>query len=172
MKAPLFIRPLSADERLVLQTGLHSRDTFTRRRCQILLANAEGKTAPKIATQLGCATQTALNALNAFIGEGMDCLREKSHRTKSARPFLIQDKSAEQVFLLLNSNPNEFGRDTGLWTLSAVAEVAFEQGLTSRPVCEETIRQTFKRLGVDWMQAKNWGHPNFHDTRQANGLAG
>lgn len=37
MKPPLFIQPLSAAEKRVLEAGLRSRDAFTLRRSQILL---------------------------------------------------------------------------------------------------------------------------------------
>ena len=41
MQTPLYIRPLTADERATLETGLRSASAFTVRRCQILLARAE-----------------------------------------------------------------------------------------------------------------------------------
>src|SRR5947209_20228470 len=39
MEPPLFVRPLTAEERQQLHAGLHARDAFTLRRCQILLAS-------------------------------------------------------------------------------------------------------------------------------------
>ncbi len=153
MKAPLFIRPLSTEERRALQAGRDACDAFTRRRCRILLANAEGMTAAKIAASLGCALQTALNALNAFAAEGLDCLAEKSHSPKTSR-VLIAGQSAESVGALLHRSPREFGKPSSVWSFGLVAEVAFEQGITDRKVSEETIRQFMKRLGVDWSQAK------------------
>jgi hypothetical protein len=41
MQTPLFVRPLTADERATLETGLRSPSAFTVRRCQILLASAD-----------------------------------------------------------------------------------------------------------------------------------
>ncbi|WP_396335897.1 helix-turn-helix domain-containing protein [Azotobacter beijerinckii] len=87
MKAPLFVRPLSTQERQALQAGLRAREAFTLRRCQILLASADGKTATEIAALFGCATQTVRNTLRAFAAEGLACLSEKSHRPKRVRPF-------------------------------------------------------------------------------------
>ncbi|NEV64782.1 helix-turn-helix domain-containing protein [Thiorhodococcus minor] len=154
MKAPLFIRPLTASERQALAAGLSSPDAFTQRRCKILLANVAGKTAPKIAASLGCAQQTVLNALNAFEREGLGCLVEKSHRTKKTRRPLIQGHSAEKICSILRRDPREFGKPHRRWTYAAVAEVAFEQGLSERAVSEETIRQVILRLGLDWKQAR------------------
>src|SRR5262252_9198667 len=43
MKPPLLVRELSDAERRALQGGLRSREAFTLRRAQILLASAEGQ---------------------------------------------------------------------------------------------------------------------------------
>jgi transposase len=153
MKAPLFVRPLSIKERQILQGGRHSLDAFTQRRCQILLASAEGQTTTRIAAALGCAHQTVLNALNAFAADGLGCLIAKSHRPKNTRA-LIGGFSAEQIRSMLRRCPSEFGQARGRWTLAVLAKVAFEQGLTDREVSEETIRQVVKRLGMDWKEAR------------------
>jgi hypothetical protein len=42
MQAPLFVRPLAANERVALEAGLRSARGFTVRRCHILLASADG----------------------------------------------------------------------------------------------------------------------------------
>jgi hypothetical protein len=58
---------------------------------------------------------------------------------------------------MLHRSPREFGRESSLWTLEMAAEVAFEEGLTGRPISGETIRATLSRLlGVRWMRAKRW----------------
>lgn len=41
MKASLFVRPLSEEERFALKVNCRSRDAFTLRRCQIILASAD-----------------------------------------------------------------------------------------------------------------------------------
>jgi DNA-binding NarL/FixJ family response regulator len=78
MKPPLFIRPLSAAEARELAASLWSRDAFTLRRSQILLASACGSRPSQIAKHLSCATQTVRNTLRAFRSEGIGCLTAKS----------------------------------------------------------------------------------------------
>jgi hypothetical protein len=53
MLAPLYIRSLSDPERTALQQGLRSKDAFTLRRCQMLLASAKGTKPKDIATAVG-----------------------------------------------------------------------------------------------------------------------
>src|ERR687890_222673 len=136
MKPPLFVRPLTDPERAALRAGLRSKDAFTLRRCQILLASADGRRPAQIAQRL-------------------DCLGEKSHRPTSVRPEL-DDGARERLRALLHRSPRDFGKPTSLWTLDLAAEVAFAEGLTARLVTGETIRQALKRLGVGWKRAKTW----------------
>ena len=80
MQAPLILRPLTADERQALLAGLRSSHTFTMRRCQILLASAQGQHTSAIARHLHCDDQTARNAIHAFHRSGVAALQPKSCR--------------------------------------------------------------------------------------------
>ena len=155
MKPPLFVRPLTDEERAALRAGLRSPDAFTLRRSQILLASADGLRPAQIAERFGCASQSARNAIRAFAAEGTDCLREKSHRPKTARPEL-DDAACQRLRALLHRSPRDFGKPTSLWTLDLAAEVALAEGIAARLVSDETIRQALIRLGIGWKRAKTW----------------
>ena len=155
MKPPLFVRPLTDEERAALRAGLRSPDAFTLRRCQVLLASADGLRPAQIAERFACASQSVRNAIRAFAAEGLGCMKEKSHRPKSARPE-IDEAGRERLRALLHRSPRDFGKPTSLWTLDLAAEVAFAEGLTARRVSGETIRQALKRLSVGWRRAKTW----------------
>jgi len=155
MHPPLFIRPLSETERAQLRAGLHSADAFTLRRCQILLASAQGQDATGIARNLGCSKGTARNAIKAFHAEGLACLKEKSSRPHSARPFLTE-QHLPALEDLLHHSPRLWGKPTSLWTLDLVAEVCHGNGWTPRQLTGEAIRVTLKRLGIRWRRAKHW----------------
>ena len=97
MQTPLYVRPLLADERATLETGLRSPSAFTVRRCQILLASAEGQTTTTIAHDLRCTEQTVRNALHAFHHRGLAALQPQSsrpHTTSSVaeRSFSLLDR--------------------------------------------------------------------------------
>jgi transposase len=155
MKPPTFVRSLTAEERQSLRAGLRSADAFTLRRCQILLASADGQTPKPIASALGCCVQTARNAIRAFHAEGLDCLREKPSAPKT-RHAVLDDAGCRRLRDLLHRSPRDFGKPTSLWTLALAAEVAHAEGLTGRPVSIELIRQALKRSGVGWRRAKDW----------------
>ncbi len=156
MKTPIFIRTISKDERKELEAGLRSKDTFTLRRSQMLLASSRRDEVPQIAGNLGCGQQTVRNAIHDFNERGLDALVAGSSRPKRTRDA-FDKKSAESLRELMHRSPREFGRDSSLWTLEMAAQVAFEEGLVERRVSGETIRATLSRLlRVRWKRAKRW----------------
>src|SRR3982751_1560802 len=113
MKPPIFVRKLSKEERKRLEGGLRSKDAFTLRRSQILLASARGEQAPQIARSLGCSAQTVRDAIHDFNERGLDALVAESSRPKRTQAA-FDEKSAEALRGLLHRSPREFGRDNSL----------------------------------------------------------
>jgi transposase len=156
MRPPLFVRELTKEERVRLEVGLRSAETFVVRRCQILLASERGEWVPRIAEMLGCNDQTVRNVLKQFEQEGLDaCLARRSSRAHTIHAK-VDAVGCEQLRALLHQSPRAFGKPTGVWTLELVAEVSFAEGITAERVSDETIRQAMRRLGVRWKRAKQW----------------
>jgi transposase len=155
MRPPIFVRPLTDAERAQVQAGLRSSDAFTLRRCQIVLASAQGERAPEIARRLSCDDQTVRNTIHAFNAAGVRSLRRRPSRPRTVRAAFDAPR-AERLRALLHQRPRAFGKATGIWTLDLAAEVSFEQGLTPERVSGETIRATLARLGLKWKRAKRW----------------
>lgn len=155
MKLPLFVRPLADAERTVLRQGLRSPDAFTLRRCQILLASAQGQRPSRIAAALGCGVQTVRDALHAFDKEGLACLGPKPKKPKTIHTAWLKEHDHD-LRALLHQAPRSLGKPTSLWTLPLAAQVCYEKGWTARLLSGETIRLVLKRLGVGWKRAKHW----------------
>jgi transposase len=155
MNAPMFVRELSPEERAAIEEALRSKDSFTLRRAQIIRLSAAGQRPRKIASALGCAVQTVRNALHAFNERGLESLRaEKSGPKEPER--LFDEMKRERLMALAHQSPRAFGKARSTWTLSLLAEVAFEAGLTEEVVSHETIRQAILALGSSWQRAKHW----------------
>ncbi len=152
---PIFIRPLTEDERPQILAGLRSPDAFVLRRCQILLASARGERAPVIARQLGCDDQTVRNVIKGFNTTGLAVLQEGSSRPHRLRTA-FSEEGAERLKDLLHRSPRDFGQDRSTWTLELAAQVSFEQGLISHEVSDESVRRALKRLKTNWKRAKHW----------------
>jgi transposase len=155
MQTPLYVRPLTADERATLETGLRSASAFTVRRCPILLASAEGQATTTIARHLHCTDQTVRNAIHTFQQRGLAALQPQSSRPHTLS-IIFDAGACAALRALLPQSPRTFGKPTSRWTLALAAEVSFAQGVTPRLVSDETIRLALRRLGVAWKRAKHW----------------
>ena len=155
MHTPLFVRPLTADERRTLAKGLRSSEAFTIRRCQILLASAAGQHTTAIARALRCHDQTVRNAIHTFNQWGVKALQPKSSRPHRTRA-VFDLGGRERLRALLHQSPRALGRPTSQWTFALAAEISFAQGLTPRQVSGEAIRLALPPLGVRWTRAKHW----------------
>ena len=117
MQTPLFVRPLTADERATLETGLRSASAFTVRRCQILLASAEQHPTPTIARELRCTDQTVRNTIHAFHQRGLAVLQPRSSRPH-ATATIFDAETCEALWALLPHSPRTFGKPASRWTLA------------------------------------------------------
>ena len=155
MRKPIYVQPLTSEEREAVEAGLHSSDAFTLRRCQIVLASSRGQRASQIAQNLGCDGDTVTKAIHAFNEQGVAALKPGSHAVQTPQKR-FDAEAAERLKAIVHQSPRNFGKETSLWTLDLAAEVSFEQGLTRERVSDETIRNTLKRLGIQWKRAKHW----------------
>lgn len=155
MKAPMYLGPLSTQQRQRLESGLHARDGFEVRRCQILLASARGERPSQIAAHVGCTAQTVRNTLRAYRADSAGCLRARSTRPVHAAP-LLDTLQCQHLRTIWHQSPRAFGKHTSLWTLALLAEVCFAQGLTPHLVSVESIRRALRRMRVNWKRAKHW----------------
>jgi transposase len=155
MKAALFVGSLSDADRQRLDSGLRSRDAIELRRCQILLASADGQRPSQIAAHVGCTPQAVRNTIRSFHTTSTECLRPKRPGPKNAVPIL-DDLKCERLRAIVHERPRAFGKATSLWTLRLLAEVCLEQGVTPHALSIESIRRAFKRMGVSWKRAKRW----------------
>lgn len=154
MKAPIFVRPFSEEEQQHIQAGLHSKEAFVLRRCQILMASARGERATEIAHQLSCDDQTVRNVIKGFDQEGLAVLQKQSSRPHQLHRA-IADEDLPRLRALLHRGPRACGKQTSHWSLPLLAQVSFEQGLTQSRVSGETMRQAIRRLGLNWKRAKH-----------------
>jgi transposase len=155
MSTPIFIRPLEPFERHALEDGLRSHQAFTLRRCQIVLASAEGKTPPQIAKQVHCTSQTVRNVIHDFELHGVDCLRQRDPTPLTVEPVLTAAKR-EHLQAILHQSPRTFGKVQSVWTLKLLAEVCHEQGLSDTELSAPTMLDAIVRLGSRWKRAKQW----------------
>jgi len=169
MKPPLYVRPLTDDERMQVEADRRTPDAFRLRRAQIVLASARGLSPRPIAELVGCCVQTVRNVIQAVNTTGLACVSQQSTRPKSVVPTLTAPK-CEQLQHILHQSPRPSGKPTGIWTLALAAQVCDEQGVTARCLSDETIRRALQRLRPNWKRAKPWiTSPDPHYARKKSG---
>jgi transposase len=169
MKPPLYVRPLTDDERLQLEAARRTADAVRLRRAQIGLASARGLSPQLIAQRVGCCVQTVRNVIQAFHTTGLIGLSKQSTRPKSVEPIL-NAPMCERLQHILHQSPRTYGKPTGVWTLALAAQVCHEHGVTARCMSDETIRRALPRLRTNGKRAKHWiTSPAPHDARKKRG---
>ena len=170
MKPPIFIRPLTDDERMQLEADRRTADACRVRRAQIVLASAQRLSPKPIGQLVGCSGQTVRNVIHAFNTRGVEGLRKQSTRPKTVAPVLDAAK-CERLQHILHQSPRLYGKPTGVWTLARAAAVCYEQGVTECLMREETIRRALQRLKTNWKRAKHWiTSPDPHYARKKSGV--
>jgi transposase len=155
MQAPLFVRRVTDEERAAIEAGRRSSLGFTVRRCQMLLASAQGEPTTTIARLIGCNDQTVRNAIHDFHQRGLGALQPKSSRPHTTHE-VFDAQGRQRLRALLHQSPRNFGKDTSIWTLDLAAEVSVAVGISSRQGSAETIGNALAQLGVRRIRAKHW----------------
>lgn len=172
MAKALRVRELTEAEEFRLKRCVRGEDHFALRRAQIVLSSSRGEGVTAIAEQVGYSVQLVRHVIHAFNRNGLECLMRGSNRPKSSAP-LLSDVQCQQLQQFLHQSPRTLGKNSSLWTLDLLAEVAYEQGLTPYLVSDETIRRALARLGVQWKRSKAWiTSPDPQYERKKSGVTG
>lgn len=155
MRAKRYVREFTEEEKAAIEAGLHSQDIFVLRRSQMLFFSSEGLSMDDIASKVGYHHESVRLVLKRFDVEGIQVL-EKVKKGPKTTTKAISPGNAEKLKEVLRRSPREFKKESSLWTLELLAEVSYEEGLSTRKVSYETIRTTLKELGVNWKRAKRW----------------
>ena len=154
-KEPIFVRAMSEEEKQVLEKARRASDACQMKRAQILLASSRGLTTSGIKKQFGYSAEYARQMIHRFNGQGIECLNRKSSAPKTAETIIDAGK-CEQIKQIMHKSPRLFAKASSLWTLTLVAEVLAEEGITPRRMAAETIRTAIKKNGISWKRAKDW----------------
>src|SRR2546428_6500869 len=129
LKPPIFIRPLTDEERMQLEADRRTADAFRVRRAHIVLASARRRSPKPMAQLVGCTVQTVRNVIHAFHTQGVEGWAKQSKPPKTVQPML-DAAHWERLQHILPQSPRTYGKPTGVWTLALAAEVCSAHGVT------------------------------------------
>jgi len=170
---PIYARPIKEAERKTLRGEVKSSHGVIVRRSQVILMSAdEGLKAQAIAERVGYSDETVRQVIQGFNQEGLPAIYPKSNaRPDDQRAF--KDTAREQLKALVHQSPRNFGCESSMWTLSLLAQVSYQEGLTDHLVHSDTVGETLHQLGLNWKKAKRHiQSPDEHYKRKKNDATG
>lgn len=154
-KEPIFVRQFSEAEKRVLEKAKRAADACQMKRSQILLASSQRLTTTAIEKQFGYWAEYARQMIHRFNEQGIECLKRKSSAPLS-QETIVDEEKCEQIKRIMHKSPRLYGKASSIRTLTLVAEVLSEEGVTPRQMANETIRSAMKKNGISWKRAKDW----------------
>ena len=146
MFQPLFVRPLTLEEREGLRQFTQSTSKEEAVRARVILASAEGKTAIEISNSLGSHPTNIKKWIRKFNSEGLDGVSAKKRGPQGGPRPKFSNVQIEEVLRLASSNPSEVGYGFKEWSPQKLANAAMERGIVDR-ISHVTVRQMLKRQG-------------------------
>lgn len=169
MRRALALGPLCGRVKRQLKAGLRSTKGFTLRRCQLLLARANGYTPKEIAGVIGCNASTVTKVIADFNARGVDSVyedRRQSGLRRSSR-VRIEDREPGITLALERLVSSEIAGDPmggASWIRSSLRNLAKaleKQGFRVDPC---TVRKLLKGMGFTLKRNKKRRggsqHPN------------
>lgn len=154
-KEPIFVREINEEEKQALEKACRATDACEMKRAQILLASSRGLTTSGIEKRFGYTAEYARQMIHRFNRQGIECLKRKSSAPLTATTIIDAGK-CEQIRQIMHKSPRLYAKASSVWTLTLVAEVLSEEGLTPRRMANETIRTAMNNHGIGWKRAKDW----------------
>lgn len=138
----LYVRPLTAQERPLLQSLANGADLIRARWARIVLLSASGMGVPAIADTLDLSAATVRARIKDFNARGLEALERTP---ASGRPETLTPSLGDQIAALMRERlPRDFGwSDTG-WTLDLLVKVATLEGWVES-ISREGIRLALRK---------------------------
>src|SRR5262245_20097026 len=148
MAQPLFVRPLTEQEKkaLLLRAASPSKEDAWRR--QVILFSAEGRTAAAIGESLGFHQTNVKKWIRRFNESGLGGLTVLKRGPREGPKPRFSKSQVQKILHLASTDPSRVGYNFKLWTAQKLASAAMEQGIVDR-ISHVTVRQILIRHGVN-----------------------
>src|SRR6266849_2771726 len=146
MFQPLFVRPLTTDEREGLKHYSKSSSKEEGVRARVILLSAEGKTAAEISGSIGSHPTNVKKWIRKFNADGLEGISAKKRGPQGGPRPKFTPSQIEGMLSLAGTEPAEAGYGFNEWTPQKLATAAMERGIVDR-ISHVTVRQMLKRQG-------------------------
>src|SRR5436190_8865271 len=144
MFQPLFVRPLTLEEREGLKQYSESTSKEQAIRASVILLSAEGKTAAEINQSLGSHPTNIKKWIRKFNSDGLEGICSKKRGPQGGPRPNFTSAQVEEILRLASMKPAEAGYRFKEWTPQKLATAAIEQRIVDR-ISQVTVRQILKK---------------------------
>ncbi len=130
-----------------------AKDAIAVRRAEIILASAQGDSAPEIAERLYFTPDYVRKVVHTFNEHGLGVLRAQYHNGGAPKKILPEHES--NLVELAMTPPRLTGQPFTHWSLQALRDVAVDRRLVPK-ICIETVRQILKARRISLQRTKTW----------------
>mgnify|MGYP001048090963 FL=1 len=151
----LYARPLSeAEGRLVQCEIRHGRNPVHVKRCQVILASAQGMRVKEIAKLTLLSEYHIRELIRAFNRGGLPAIKPKKPKGRSP---VFTDEERATIAEFARIPPKVLGYPLNAWSLSKLKIAVEERRLLGRkPISDESIRQILDEYGISYQRTKTW----------------
>lgn len=151
-------RPLRPHEgKKLVALMRQGKDAIAVRRAEIVLASAQGDSAPEIAERLHFTPDYVRKVIHAFNEHGLAILR--AQYINGGRPPKVLPEHESELVELAMTPPNLIGQPFTHWSLQTLRDVAVKRRLVP-DICLETVRQILKKHRRSLQRTKTWKQSN------------
>jgi len=144
MFQPLFVRPLTRDEREGLKQYSKASNKEQAVRAGVILLSAEGKTAAEISQFFGSHTANIKKWIKKFNTDGLPGISPKKRGPQGGPRPNFTAAQIEELLSLSHERPGDLGYEFKEWTPQKLATAAIDRGIVER-ISHVTVRQILKR---------------------------
>ena len=146
----IFVRPLTDEERRVLQGLARTEVGRVSERIRMVLLSGRGYPVPQIAAIFECDEATVRAWLGRFEADGVDGMRD---RPRSGRPRKADAGAREAIGRALDQPPSACGYLAGYWTVAMLAaHLAAAAGVA---LGASTVRRALRALDYRWRRPRH-----------------
>ena len=144
MFQPLFVRPLTRDERDGLKQYSKAPNKEQAVRAGVILLSSEGKTAAEISQFFGSHTSNIKKWIRKFNSDGLEGISAKKRGPQGGPRPNFTSTQIEEMLSLASLDPTQAGYGFKEWTPQKLATAAIERGIVNG-ISHVTVRQILKR---------------------------
>jgi transposase len=151
----LYARPLSEAEGRLIQCEIrHGRNAVYVKRCQVILASAQGMRVKEIAKLTLLSEYHIRMLIRSFNRSGLSGIKPRKPKGRSPS-FTDEERATIAEFARIP--PKVLGYPFTAWSLSKLKMAVEERRLLDRrSISDETIRQILEEYGVSYQRTKTW----------------